>query len=167
MKTKRQPAPKNGSPLPLPTQHQLELTLGLPTYKTPEIRRFLRRVDGMEDIARRTAETLAKADGAIIVPRVTPELLREALARIAELRPIEEGLYPYYRRAYENRLAQDSAVMSSVLKVWRVVQASGDEALIARFRFLGDWIARHHARGPRAAAPAPVPPPANNGGPTG
>src|SRR5215470_3188339 len=99
MKTKRQPAPKNGSPLPLPTQHQLELTLGLPTYNTPEIRRFLRRVDRVEDIARRTAETLAKADGAIIVPRMTPAALHEALARIAELRPIEEALYPYYRRA--------------------------------------------------------------------
>ena len=32
-------------------------------------------------------------------------------------------------------------------KLWRVISASGDRGLNDRFRFLGDWIARHYGPG--------------------
>jgi hypothetical protein len=60
--------------------------------------------------------------------------------------------------------------MSALYKLWRMVQASGDPGLIARFQFIGDWIDRHHGHGVDVAvavAPEPAPAPAAGNGSTG
>jgi hypothetical protein len=113
----------------------------------------------MEEIGARAASALAAAEGTLTTPGVTPASIRDSIATIARLRPIEEALQPYYRRAYENRLEADSEVMRGLLKIWRVVQATGDRGLRDRFQFIGDWIARHHHHGARPAAPATPPTP--------
>ncbi len=130
-----------------------ELTrIGALPFKTPaEVRRFLRRTDGMEDIAAKTGANL----GGQSLPGVDASVITAALAQVTELHPAEQALYSLYRRAYESRLAADSQTMESLFTIWRVVNASSDRALIERFQFLGDWIARHRAHGSRATA-APV-----------
>jgi|SRR6185503_5795290 len=144
----------------LPSQEQLSFVMTLPTHQPVEVRHYVRRNDGMEDIAKKTADALAKSGGELVVPGVSPSSIQSSLATVAKLQPIEDALYPYYRRAYENRLEADSEVMSAVLKTWRMIAASGDRTLMDRFKFLGDWIARHHAHGAHQDTPPPAPPPA-------
>lgn len=145
-------------PLHLPTQQQLEMTLRLPVYDTRTIRQFLKRVDGMEEVASKTARALEASAAKIVVPAVTPETIRQHLAETLDLLPIEEALFPYYRRAYENRLAADAKIMASLFTVWRIIRAGRDRQLKERFAFLGDWIARHRGRKPKPNTPLPAPP---------
>lgn len=140
----------------LPAQKDLEYLQTLPTHHPEELRHYIRRLDGIEGIAGRAATALAGAEGAFAVPGVTPASINAGLARIQKLEPIQQALYPYYRRAYENRLEADGDTMSAIYKIWRMAQASGDRGLIDRFQFIGDWIARHHAHGSQPEAPAPT-----------
>jgi hypothetical protein len=149
----------------LPSKSELEYIRTLPTHHPTETRHYVRRLDGIEGVGARAASALQSAGDVFAVPGVTPATLKSALGTIAKLEPIEQALYPYYRRTYENRLEADGEVMSALYKLWRMAQASGDPGLIARFQFIGDWIARHHGHGVHTdAAPAPEPAPTAGAG---
>jgi len=142
-------------PPKVPTQSELEWLLKQPAHHPAEIEHFVKAYDGSDGIAQQAIGALTASEGALIVPGVTPATIKESVERGAKFRPLEEDLQPYYRRAYENRLEADSDTMRALLKINRMVQASGDRTLMDRFQFLADWIAKHHGHGGHPPPPAP------------
>jgi hypothetical protein len=86
---------------------------------------------------------------------VDPARVRAQVTEASTLADLERRAEALHRRAYENRLANESDIYRALLKVNRVVQNSDDPELAIEFKDLADWVASMHP-GPDGPATPPA-----------
>jgi hypothetical protein len=134
---KKQPSP------PLSEAEQTTL-LKLPLHSTAEIRTYARPAEGMERVAGAVLARLSRHAALAESLHIDAARLNAQVNEATALADLERRAEALRRRAFENRLANESDVYRALLKLNRVVQHSDDPELAIEFKDLADWVLATH-----------------------
>jgi hypothetical protein len=89
---------------------------------------------------------------------VTSAALRDAKAKLLHLHAVEDVAQAVYRSVYEERLQEDNDAIGMMQKVHRRIGSYSEDhpEILARWKFLRDFMARFHSGGRKTQAAEPA-----------
>ena len=150
--------PKSKEPKIL-TEAEQRAMLKLELYSNAEIKALAFPSEGFERVAPTVLDKLSGHLDLVSALKIDLAHLKAQVEEARVLGDAERRAEALYRRAKENRMANESDVYRALLKVNRIVQNAGDPELEIEFKDLGEWVAGSHEGGSGPGNPP--------GGPTG